>query len=514
MATLSQETIHPISIGVPGLDDILSGGLPPSHLYLIDGDPGTGKTTLGIQFLLAGVEEGERVLYITLSESERELRQVALSHGWRLEGIDIFELLPMEESLKTEEQYTVLYPGEVELSATIKAILLRVEQVQPKRVVFDSLSELRLLAREPLRFRRQLLALKQYFAGRDCTVLVLDDHTAGEGEGDIQSIVHGVVRLENLARDYGTKRRRMEVVKLRGVQFREGYHDYNIRTGGLEVYPRLIATEHRARFDQKPATSGIPELDSLLGGGLNKGTNTLLMGPAGAGKSTIGLQYAAAAARRGEYAYYVTFDETFSTLLERAAGLEMNIEPLMESGLLNLSVIDPAELSPGHFIARVREEVEGNRARLVVIDSLNGFLAAMPGEDYLTIQLHELLAYLNNQGVVSILVMAQYGILGQGMSSPVDVSYLSDTILLLRYFENRGEVRQAISVVKRRSGRHERTIRELQLGPGTIRVGRPLTEFQGVLTGVPNYVGKTTPLLEETISEETILEETINGSER
>ncbi len=333
MAPFSQETIPPISIGAPGLDDILMGGLPPSHMYLIDGDPGTGKTTLGIQFLLAvewRIEE--RVLYITLSESERELRQVARSHQWDLAGMDIFELLPMEESFKVEEQYTVLYPGEVELSATIRSILTRVEQVRPKRIVFDSLSELRLLAREALRFRRQLLALKQYFGGRDCTVLVLDDHTAGEGEGDIQSIVHGVIRLQNLAREYGTKRRRLEVLKLRGVQFREGFHDYNIRTGGLEVYPRLVATEHRARFSPELATSGIPELDSLLGGGLNKGTNTLLMGPAGAGKSTIGLRYAAAAAERGEYAYYVTFDEGFPTLLERAAGLEIHIEPLIESG--------------------------------------------------------------------------------------------------------------------------------------------------------------------------------------
>ncbi|MEO8129878.1 MAG: ATPase domain-containing protein, partial [Bryobacteraceae bacterium] len=298
LAANSEVTMQRISTGVPGLDDILGKGLPPTHLYLVDGDPGTGKTTLGIQFLLNGVSRNERVLYVTLSESERELRQVARSHGWDLSGIDIFELLPMEESLKPEEQYTVLYPGEVELSATMKAILTRVERVQPKRLVFDSLSELRLLAREPLRFRRQLLALKQYFGGRDCTVLLLDDHTGGDGERDIQSIVHGVVRLENLPRDYGTKRRRLEVMKLRGAQFREGFHDYNIRTGGLEVYPRLVATEHNGRFSHELATSGIAELDSLLGGGLNKGTSTLVMGPAGAGKSTIALRYAASAAER------------------------------------------------------------------------------------------------------------------------------------------------------------------------------------------------------------------------
>ena len=470
--------------------------MPPGHLYLVDGDPGTGKTTLGIQFLLEGIAQGEPVLYITLSESERELRQVAHSHGWSLDDITIYELLPIEESLKAEEQYTVLYPGEVELSNTIKGILRRVEDVKPKRIVFDSLSELRLLARESLRFRRQLLALKQYFGGRDCSVLLLDDHTAGDGERDLQSIVHGVVRLENLPREYGTKRRRMEIVKLRGVQFREGYHDYNIRTGGLEVYPRLVATEHGRPFPRSLSSSGLPELDSLLGGGLNRGTNTLLMGPAGAGKSTIALRYAASAAARGEKAYFVTFDEGMPTLCERAEGLGIEIQPLLESGMLQIEVKDPAELSPGHFVARVREEVEQHGVGMVVIDSLNGLLAAMPGETYLTIQLHELLGFLNNQGITSILVMAQYGILGQGMASPVDVSYLADTILLLRYFESRGVVRQAISVVKKRSGKHERTIRELQLGPERIRVGGPLTEFQGVLTGVPSYVGQTAPLME------------------
>ncbi len=486
---------QPISIGIPGLDFVLGGGLPPGHLYLIDGDPGTGKTTLGLQFLREGANCREPVLYITLSESERELREVAGSHGWGLEGISIFEMLPLEESLKTDEQYTVLYPGEVELSATIKAILKEVEDLQPKRVVFDSLSELRLLAREPLRFRRQLLALKQYFAGRDCTVLMVDDHTAGEEQRDIQSIVHGVIRLENLAREYGTKRRRLEILKMRGVLFREGFHDYNIRTGGLEVYPRLVAMEHRRDFDRTVIASGISELDSLLGGGLNRGTSTLCIGPAGAGKSTISLRYAIAAAERGEYAYYVTFDEGMPTLIERAEGLGMPLRQYMDSGHLRIEVVDPAELSPGFFIANVRDEVEKRKASVVVIDSLNGFLAAMPGEEYLTIQLHELLAFLNNKGVTSVLVMAQYGILGQGMFNPVDVSYLADTILLLRYFESAGAVRQAISVVKKRSGRHERTIRELLLGPD-IRVGRPLAEFQGVLTGVPSYIGHRGPLLE------------------
>src|SRR5579884_540158 len=497
MAQPSDETPIPlISTGIRGLDDVLAGGLPPGHLYLVDGDPGTGKTTLGIQFLTEGVRNGEPVLYITLSESEKELRQVARSHRWDLAGIHVFELLPMEETLKAEQQYTVLHPGEVELSETIRSILRRIEEVKPKRVVFDSLSELRLLAREPLRFRRQVLALKQYFAGRECTALFLDDHTAGPEDRDLQSIAHGVVRLEGLTREYGTKRRRLEVIKLRGLQFREGFHDYNIRTGGLEVYPRLIAAQHKRRFVRKLAESGIPELDALLGGGLNYGTSTLLMGPAGVGKSTIGVSYAASAASRGEQAYYITFDETMPTLLERAEGLGMSIEPLLDNGHLNLEVIDPAELSPGHLIDQVRREVTKKQTSVVVIDSLNGLLAAMPGEEHLTIQLHELLAFLNYQGVASILIMAQYGILGQGMVSPVDVSYLADNILLLRYFENSGEVRQAISVVKKRSGSHERTIRESQLGPDRVRVGRPLAEFQGILTGVPEYVGKQEPLME------------------
>ncbi|SRR5579883_482992 len=487
-----------ISTGVSGLDNVLGGGLPPGHLYLIDGDPGTGKTTLGLQFLLEGIAHREPVLYITLSESERELREVAGSHGWALEGMNIFELLPLEESLKAEEQYTVLYPGEVELSTTLKAILKRVEETHPKRLVFDSLSELRLLSREPLRFRRQLLALKQYFAGRDCTVLLADDHTGGEEDRDIQSIVHGVVRLENLSREYGTKRRRLEVFKLRGAQFREGFHDYSIRTGGLEVYPRLVAAEHKCDFSPKLIESGISELDTLLGGGLNRGTSTLIMGPAGAGKSTIALQYAAAAAGRGEYAYCISFDESMPIILERARGLGMDFESLMKHGKLQLALVDPAELSPGQFVNRIRAEVEEKDAGTVVIDSLNGFLAAMPGEDYLTIQLHELLAFLNYKGITTILVMAQYGILGHGMITPVDVSYLADTILLLRYFESGGEVRQAISVVKKRSGPHERTIRELRLGPHGVRVGKPLAEFQGVLTGVPTYIGEEHPVMERT----------------
>jgi len=483
-----------ISTGIAGLDDVLIGGLRSGHLYLFDGDPGTGKTTLGLQFLLEGVRVGEPVLYITLSESERELREVARSHGWTLEGVNIFELLPLEETLKVEEQYTVLYPGEVELSETLKSILKRVEEVRPKRIVFDSLSELRLLAREQLRFRRQVLALKQYFAGRDCTVLFLDDRTAGEDERDLQSIVHCVVRLESLARQYGSKRRRVEVLKFRGVKFREGYHDYNIRTGGIELYPRLVAAEHRTTFPKRLIGSGIDELDALLGGGLNSGTSTLVMGPAGAGKSTVALLYATCAAEQGDRVYFMAFDEDVAMIRERLEGLGIHIDHLLQAGKLVIEIIDPSEISPGQFVARCREEVAAG-ASLVVIDSLNGFLAGMPSEEYLVMQLRELLAFLNNQGVTSIVVLAQHGILGQGMSTPLDVSYLADTVLLLRYFESAGEVRQAVSVVKKRSGYHERTIRELKFGTNGVHVGGPLAEFQGILTGVPTYTGAKGPLL-------------------
>lgn len=489
---VSQRENPRVSTGIPGLDNVLGGGWPAGHVYVASGDPGAGKTTLGLQFLLNGLAQGERVLYITLSESDRELRQVADSHGWTLDGMDVFELLPMEESLRVEEQYTVLYPGEVEMSHTIKAILSRVEEVQPKRVVFDSLSELWLLARESLRFRRQLLALKQYFAGRDTTVLLLDDHTASEVERDVQSIVHGVLRLENLPRDYGTKRRRLEIMKLRGVSYRDGFHDYDIRTGGVVVYPRLIAAQHHGKFHPDMISSGMEALDTLLGGGLNRGTSTLMIGPAGSGKSSISLRYAVSCARAGETAVYITFDEGHGTLTERAESLGMDVRKLQDDGKLKLDFIDPAELSPGHFVQSVRDYVERNDARVVVIDSLNGIMAAMPGEDYLDIQLRELLSYLNNCGVVTILVLAQYGILGQSMVTPVDVSYLSDTIVLLRYFEHRGEVCQAISVVKKRSGTHERSIRQLVFEAGGIRVGEPLRNFQGILSGIPMFTGTST----------------------
>jgi circadian clock protein KaiC len=476
--------------GVEGLDDILNGGFPRGHLYLVEGDPGTGKTTLALQFLLEGVKCGDNGLYITLSESKRELQQVATSHGWSLDSISIYEMIASEEDLGADAQYTVFYPSDVELADTMTAILKQVESVDAQRIVFDSLSEFRMLARDPLRYRRQILALKRYFAGRNCTVLLLDDRTAEGSLNDLQlqSIAHGVVKMQSLERDFGIKRRRLEVHKLRGSSFREGYHDYTIKTGGIYVYPRLIASEHKPGFSRTPVPSGLQELDDLFGGGLDTGTSTLLIGPAGCGKSTIALRYAISSAQRGEKALILTFDEALATLVERATGLGMDPRELLESGMLEIQQIDPAELSPGEFVSRIRRLVDEDHLRLVVIDSMNGFLNAMPHEQFLAMQLHELLAYLGQQGIVTLLTLAQHGFIG-AVTGPIDVSYLADTVLLFRYFERAGSIRQALSVVKKRSGPHERTIRELIFGKGMIRVGPPLVDFERVLTGNPIFAG-------------------------
>lgn len=479
-----------IRTGVRGLDDVLGGGLPKGHLYLIEGDPGTGKTTLALQFLLEGAANGERGIYVTLSESKRELEQVAASHGWSTDSLVIYEMVSPEEDLGPEAQYTVFHPSDVELADTITAIVKEVETIDPQRVVFDSLSELRMLARDPLRYRRQILALKRHFAGLNCTVLLLDDRTAEGGTNDLQlqSIAHGVIKLQSLERDFGVKRRRMEVHKLRGSRFREGFHDYSIETGGVAIYPRLIASEHMPGFPKESVRSGIEELDALFCGGVDTGTSTLLMGPAGCGKSTIALRYAYSAAERGEKAIIFTFDEAFDTLSERAKGLGMDVSQHIASGMLEIQQIDPAELSPGEFVSRISRLVDEENLKLLIIDSLNGFLHAMPHEQFLSMQLHELLSYLGQQGIATFLTLAQHGFFGV-TESPVDVSYLADTILLFRYFEHAGEVRQALSVVKKRTGPHERTIRELIIREGEVRVGPTLREFDGVLTGNPNYTG-------------------------
>src|ERR1700761_6495819 len=479
-----------LATGVLGLDDILGGGLPKGHLYLVEGDPGTGKTTLALQFLLEGAAKQERGMYVTLSESKRELEQVAASHGWSTDSITIYEMVPPDEDLGSEAQYTVFHPSEVELADTITAIVKQVASINPERVVFDSLSEFRMLARDPLRYRRQILALKRHFAGLNCTVLLLDDRTAEGGSNDLQlqSIAHGVIKLQSLERDFGIKRRRMEVHKLRGSRFREGYHDYSIETGGVAVYPRLIASEHLPGFVRKAVPSGLSELDDLLRGGVDTGTSTLLMGPAGCGKSTIALQYAYKAAERKEKAIIFTFDEALATLLERAKGLGMDVNKHRSSGMLEIEQIDPAEVSPGEFVSRIRRLVEEQGLKVLVIDSLNGFLNAMPHEQFLSMQLHELLSYLGQQGVATFLTMAQHGFFGV-TESPVDVSYLADTVLLFRYFERAGEVRRALSVVKKRSGSHERTIHELSFENGQVLIGPAVTEFDGVLTGNPRYTG-------------------------
>jgi circadian clock protein KaiC len=471
--------------GVAGLDDILNGGLTANRLYLLEGMPGSGKTTLAFQFLMEGVRRGEPVLYVTLSETAEEIRAVAASHGWTLDGISVRELVPSEQTLEPGEQYTVFHPSEVELSDTTKKIVDDVETLKPTRIVFDSLSELRLLAGNPLRYRRQILALKQFFAGRRCTVILLDDLTAAEHDLQVQSIAHGALLLEHSMPTFGPPRRRLSVTKFRGSDFRGGYHDYAIRRGGLEVYPRLIAAEHRHESSRERLPSGLAGLDALIGGGLERGTSTLIQGAAGTGKSTLAALFCAHAAGRGVHSALFIFDESVNTLFSRLDGLGIALRKHADAGLVSVQQVDPAELSPGEFAHAIRRAVEKDGAQIVVIDSLNGYLNAMPDEKFLIIQLHELLTFLGQKGAATMLVAAQHGLMGAAMTSPVDASYLADSVVLLRYFEAEGEVRQAISVVKMRGGAHERSIREFGMKGGRVAVGEPLRDYRGVFTGVP-----------------------------
>jgi circadian clock protein KaiC len=471
--------------GVEGLDDILNGGFTPYRLYLVEGMPGSGKTTLAFQFLMEGARRGESVLYVTLSETLEEIQSVAVAHGWALAGVAVREFVPTAEMLGPGEQYTVFHPSEVELSETTQKILADVETLKPTRIVFDSLSELRLLSGNPLRYRRQILALKQFFAGRKCTVLLLDDMTSADHDLQVQSIAHGALLLEHSHPDFGATRRRLRVMKYRGSDFRGGYHDYVIRKGGLEVFPRLVAAEHRTDTSRTRLPSGLEGLDNLLGGGLERGTSTLLTGAAGTGKSTLSSLFCASAAQRGGRAAMFIFDESVNTLISRMAGLGADLRPHLKAGSLSIVPIDPAELSPGEFIARIRKAVEKDGASMIVIDSLNGYLNSMPDEKFLIVQMHELLNYLGQLGVATILVSAQAGLIGNAMRGPVDASYLADAVLLLRYFETDGEVRQALSVVKMRGGEHERTIRDFSMKGGRITIGEPLRDYRGVLTGVP-----------------------------
>lgn len=492
--TNSESKSSRVSTGVPGLDEIMLGGWPAHHLYLVEGDPGAGKTTLALQFLMEGVKESERVLYVTLSESRQELEGVAASHNRPLDNVEIYEFLPSEESLRPDNEYSALHPSEVEFQDTMQGILLQIESVRPSRVVIDSLSEIRLLARESLRYRRQVLALKHFFHKRQCTVLMLDDRTSEAHDLQLHSIAHGVLMLERLERDYGCERRRLRISKLRGSVFSEGFHDYSIETGGLRVFPRLVAKDHRPPQTVGRASSGLPALDALWGDGIPWGSSTLITGPAGSGKSSIAVRYAYAAAERGENSALFHFDETLAPLIERSTNLGMDVRPHIESKNMEVRQLDPAELSPGEFAADIVKAVEERHVRIVIIDSLNGLLNSMTEERQMILQMHELCAYLNQQGVATFLVLAQPGILGPHMMPPIDLSYLADNVLLLRYFEAFGAVRKALSVVKKRSGAHEGTIRELRLRAGGIDIGETLSDFHGVLTGVPTYHGSVSKL--------------------
>lgn len=483
--------------GIEGLDEILAGGLPRGGFYLIQGDPGSGKTTLALQFLLEGLRRGEKAFYITLSETKQELLHVARSHGWSLDKIHLLDLSAVESLLRPESQTTVFHPSEIELTKVSQLLLDKVRKVKPARVAFDSLSEFRLIAETALRYRRQLLTLKREFAKLKSTVLLLDDKMEKTGVGidpHVLSLTHGVIEMEQLSPDYGSSRRRLRVSKLRGVKFREGYHDYIIATGALRIFPRMTAAKHRAEFQHDHVSSGIAALDRLFGGGLDRGTTTLILGQAGTGKSSLALQYAVQMADRGERSMIFTFDETRSLMLTRAKALGFELGKGIERGVISVQQVDPAELSPGEFAIRILRAVEEG-CKLVVIDSLNGYLNAMPGEKYLNNQLHELCSYLNQQGVVTILVLAQHGLVAAA-EAPVNLSYLSDTVVSLRYFEAYGEVKQSISMVKKRSGHHEKSIREFKLTSGKgIVVGEPLKLFQGVLSGVSIFHGSKKQML-------------------
>ncbi|MBW7971376.1 ATPase domain-containing protein [Bradyrhizobium sp. BR 10289] len=492
--SVSQRVERQASTGIEGLDDVLGGGFQRGRAFLLEGAPGTGKTTVATQFLIAGAAAGERCLYITLSESEAELRDGATSHGWDLSGVEVFELIPPENLLDEDQQQSLLYSSDLELGETTKRIFERVERMKPQRLVLDSLSEIRLLAQSSLRYRRQILSLKHYFAGLDATVLLLDDLTTDLNDKTVHSVAHGVIRLEETAPEYGAERRRMRVIKYRGRPFRGGFHDFAIAKGGVQVFPRLVSAEHKADYTRDLLTTESGELDALLGGGIERGTSVLILGPTGAGKSLLALSFVQGAAHRGERAAMFVFDEELGVLFERAKGLDINLQALVDADQLVIEQIDAAELTPGEFSARVRRCVELHGAQTVVIDSLNGFQAAMPGEQALVLHMHELLQYLNRQGATTFLTVAQHGLVGD-MRVPVDVTYLADTVILLRYFEAVGRVRRAMSVVKKRTGPHEDTIREFLIDRRGLTLGGPLTNFQGVLSGIPALVGDAAQLL-------------------
>ncbi|MGK2909099.1 MAG: ATPase domain-containing protein [Sphingobium sp.] len=482
--------------GVQGLDNILVGGFSRGRVYLLEGSPGAGKTTIASQFLMEGAAQSEKCLHVTLSETEDELRDSARSHGWDLANIDIFELVPPESLLDEQQQQSLLYSSDLELGETTRRIFDAFERVKPDRVVLDSLSEIRLLAQSSLRYRRQILALKHFFSKQNATVLMLDDMTADVADKTVHSVAHGVVRLEEMSPGYGPERRRLRIIKYRGRRFRGGFHDFVIDTGGVRVFPRLVSAEHKTQFARSIVKSGSAEMDALMGGGVEQGSSVLVLGPAGTGKSLLTLTFVVAAVERGERAAMFVFDEEIGLLFNRAKGLGIDMQSMVDGGHLMIEQVDAAELSPGEFSERVRICVEQHKVRTIIIDSLNGYQASMPEESALILHMHELLQYLNRQGATTFLTVAQHGLVGD-MKAPVDVTYLADTVVLLRYFEASGRVRRAISVIKKRTGPHEDTIREYRIGSQGIRLGEPLTGFQGVLRGVPNFTGGGPSLLED-----------------
>nr|WP_314628981.1 ATPase domain-containing protein [uncultured Noviherbaspirillum sp.] len=477
------------STGIAGLNDILGGGLTPSRVYLVEGTPGAGKTTLALQFLLEGARHGEKGLYITLSETAEELASVADSHGWSLDSISVFELIN-DMNLDPDGEQSILYPSEIELGETTQSVMQQVDRQSPTRIVFDSLSEMRLLAQNPLRYRRQILALKHYFSSRKCTVLLLDDKTSESGDQQLHSIAHGVISLEQAAHEFGPERRRLRVVKMRGLKFRGGYHDFILGTGGLQVFPRLVAAEHGREFEANAQSTGSDGLDQLLGGGLVAGTSFLICGPSGIGKTTTSMRCALTAMERGERVAYYLFDEGMSTFMLRSKTLGMDLQPCIDNGLLHIHHIDPAEVAPGEFSHMLRTAVEKDNAKFVVIDSLNAYLQAMPGEKFLILQMHEILSYLNQQGITTVLVLGQHGVIGD-VHVDVDLSYLSDATMFLRFFEAAGQIRTAMFVIKSRTSNHQRTLHEFRITADGIQVGDALENFEGILTGLPTYRGST-----------------------
>ncbi len=493
-----------ISTGIPALDKVMHGGFTADRLYLVEGFPGTGKTTLAMQFLLDGASRGERGLYVSLSETRDELEGVAKSHGWSLDGIEIHELVDQDSLLQEQAQYTMFEPSEIELGATIDRVLKRVEAIKPKRIVFDSLSEMRLLAQGPLRYRRQILALKQFFVGRGCTTIMLDDKSGGDLKTDIndqqlQSIAHGVIRLEQTLSEYGTVRRHLRIIKHRGRDYIAGVHDVSLRRGGMVIYPRTTDDLSEWQFSGKSVSSGNVELDELVGGGLMEGSSTLLLGPAGVGKSTVATQFAVAAAQRGERAVFFEFEESDQAFLQRCRGLGYSMDEYLADGRVELRQIKAGETTPAEFATNVRSAIQpdaqGRKVSVVTIDSLNGYLNSMPHEQFLLIQLNDLLQMLGRHGIASFLITAQHGTLGSSMKTPVDASYMADNVLLLRYFEASGVIRQAMAMIKKRTGKHERTIREFTLTSTGLKIGGPLVDFHGVLNGIPTFKGNTDELL-------------------